>query len=461
MQEILQTIASLKNSELDFDQLGKVIYSIDFKYVNYEPFLEANRSKTDYCRKVLHKAPLECVLLYWPPATESAVHFHQGFWGYVAVLEGEAENIDYKLKDRELSEGITVRVRTGGIIREPDNVIHKIKNASNSDNLITLHFYYPPISSFKGMQIFDLEKGSIGTLSEKAKSASWQQTGECFDSVKKNAFQLIDFSKAANAPSHRMLPVIPKPTCEIISEMLSGYYNEQAQYYDNFDTQHISRHKYTKKLNSLIAEDIQATYAKIDNKLSIACGTGRRILDIQDQLSFDYEVVGVDISADMCKIAGERGIKAIHSDWLDAELPPNILFDVVTFLYAFGHITCKEKRQRVIQKIFEHLKPGGTFYLDVFNLNDKTEWGPRALECFNNWKLELSGYEAGDVFYKKLEGKEIAFLHYFNESEIEALLNEVGFNKIDVIHVGYVHNQGEILKEKDRGALFIKARKPK
>jgi len=459
MQEILHVISGLTKSKLDFEQLGDVIYGLDFKDVDYEPYLPADRSKTDYCRKVLHKAPLECVLLYWPPATESAIHFHQGFWGYVAVLEGEAENIDFKHKNKELKEGTTFKVRKGGIIREPDNIIHQIKNASDSQNLVTMHFYHPPISTFKGMQIFHLETGRTGTLSDKAKSASWKQPIECFDLIEENAFKYVDITKESNAPSHRIVPIIPKPSCEVISTMLSGYYNEQAQYYDNFDTQHESRLKYTQRLNSLIVKDIKDNYSKIENKLAIACGTGRRVLDIQDRLAYRYKVVGVDISSDMCKIAEERGVQAIHDDWLEAKLPNNTLFDVTTFLYAFGHITRKDKRIRVLKKVFDHLKPGGTFYLDVFNLDDKTEWGPRALSYYNNLKLGLSGYEEGDVFYKKLEGKEIAFLHYFREREIEDLLYEVGFNSVEIIHVGYVHNPGEILEEKDRGALFIKARK--
>ena len=371
----------------------------------------------------------------------------------------EAENVDYRHKDKKLTEGTTIKVRSGGIIREPDNIIHKIKNASDSAHLVTLHFYYPPISTFKGMQIYDLEKGRIGTLSKLAKSASWQQADDCFENIEENAFQYIDITKLANAPSHRIVPIIPKPSCEVISGMLSGYYNEQAQYYDNFDTQHVSRLKYTKRLNCLIAEDIKDNYSRIENKLAIACGTGRRILEIKDQLGYHYNVVGVDISSDMCKIAEERGVNTIHDGWLEAELPNDVLFDVATFLYAFGHITREDKRLRVIKKVLDYLKPGGIFYLDVFNLDDKTEWGPRALEYYTKGKLALSGYEAGDVFYKKLEGKEIAFLHYFSESEIKELLLESGFDKVEIIHIGYVHNPSEILKEKDRGALFIKARK--
>ena len=461
MQEILQRVRSLQESSLGFEALGEVVYGLDFTQVDYESYLPKDRSKTDYCRKVLHRSPLECVLLYWPPGTESAIHYHEGFWGFVAVLEGEAHNVEYTFQKKRLLEGLTVVVRKSGVIREPDHIIHKIKNASDTEPLVTAHFYYPPITSFQGMKIYDLGGQRIGILGSKAQSASWQQSPECFEDIEEGAFEFVSFEEAKNYPSHRIVPLVPKPSCDRISEMLAGYYNEQALYYDNFDTDHDSRKKYTDRINELIVKDIQEQYGTVGRKLAIACGTGRRILAIREQLKDEYEVVGVDISTDMCEIAKTRGIETVNEDWLQAQLPDNEPFCVVTFLYAFGHITTATKRKRVLEKILKHLKPGGTFYFDVFNLEDKTEWGPRALKLYRKLQLHYSGYEMGDVFYKKLEGKEIAFLHYFRETEIVNLLQEVGFDPVEVTHVGYVRRSGDILLEQDKGALFIKAGKPK
>ncbi len=459
MEEILSKVASLASDQLNFEELGDAIYSLDFVDVDYEAYLDPNRSENDYCRKVLHEGPLECVLLFWPPGTESAIHYHRGFWGYVAVLEGIAENVEYVQRGETLEEGMTVRVLSGGIIREPDDIIHKIQNGSNINNLVTLHFYYPPINTFKGMKIYELETGREGTLGEKAKSASWKQAEECFEEIQENAFEFMPFDKAKNFPSHKIFPIIPKPDCDQISSMLAGYYNEQAEQYDNFDTQHKSRQRYTNRINELIASDIHDKHQGIKSKLAIACGTGRREMNIKEIISGDYEVMGIDISADMCQIAEERGIETIHGDWLNTEIPQDKQFEVITFLYAFGHITTHEKRRKVLEKVFNHLEPGGSFYVDVFNLYDKSEWGPKALDVYNRLQLYRSDYEEGDVFYKKLEGDEIAYLHYFREEEITNLLIEAGFSEIDVTHVGYVQRSGEIQQEKDLGALFVKARK--
>lgn len=67
------------------------------------------------------------------------------------------------------------------------------------------------------------------------------------------------------------------------------------------------------------------------------------------------------------------------------------------------------------------------------------------------------GNEKGDVFYKKTDGNEITFMHYFDEIDLVKLLNEAGLKVEYVKHVGYVHKSGEILSANDEGSLFIKA----
>lgn len=457
MEKLLEHFSALKDEQLGFDALGEEVFKFDYTQLEYQHLLPKQESTTDYARNILMHRPLEVVLLYWPPGVESAIHFHQGFWGYVAVLDGLCENVEYQLKDGVMHEGVILQGHAGGVIPENDGIIHKIRNGSKTENLVTFHFYYPAIDSFGGMKIYDLEKGRIGTLSDDAKAASWQQDEACFDLIENNAFEFQ--GEWHGGKSHAIVPQVPKPPCHIISNMLSEYYNEQAEKYDMFDLQHESRKKYTERINELIAQEIQERYPNLEGKLAIACGTGRRELAIQDQTDKNYQITGVDISGEMCQIARQRGVEAIHSDWLEAHLESDQYFDVATFLYAFGHITTRAKRLAVLQKVLKYLKPGGTFYFDLFNLEDKNEWGPNALNQFETLKLDKAGYESGDLFYKKVGGKASAFLHYFKEDEILELVQEAGFEEVEVIHIGYVKYPGQIFQEKDKGSLFVKARK--
>ena len=104
-----------------------------------------------------------------------------------------------------------------------------------------------------------------------------------------------------------------------------------------------------------------------------------------------------------------------------------------------------------------HAKPGGAFYFDVFNLRDTNEWGPNALAQFNALRLDRAGYDEGD-FHKKTGGEASAFLHYFKEEElVDFIKRTCRRNRSDSYWLCKI--LGQIFQEKDKGSLFVKARK--
>ena len=453
---INQLKSEFKSTTPTYNELGKLVRSLELDQLDYKKHLPDLPENGDYGRNIMLLDPLECVLLFWPPKCESAIHYHAGFWGYVMVAEGCCDNVEFKLEKGQLIETRTLRGLPGGILNEPDGTIHKICNPSETENLVTIHFYYPALDNLNNLAIYG-ENGTLGVLNEHAKAASFKEPQEHFKKLEHNAFEYIPFINTKNAKSHHILPVIPKPNCEIINNMIGSYYSEQAQHYDLFDFNHPTRKKYTKKINALIHSAIDKE-KKIDSLLALACGTGRRAMNIKKDSLHNYHVVGVDLSSEMCKIAEERGIETITGSWLDVDLGER-KFDACTFLYAFGHITTSEDRLKAIRKISTHLNPGGLLFFDVFNLFDKYEWGKNALKTYQDMNLNEWGYEEGDVFYKKTDGNEVAFLHYFKETEITSLLEDAGFVIDEILHVGYVHRSGEILDKQDEGSLFITARK--
>jgi len=249
--------------------------------------------------------------------------------------------------------------------------------------------------------------------------------------------------------THEIYSLKVKPSSDEINKMLSAYYSEQAESYDSFDKNHIKRNLYNEKINDLIAEDLKSR--NIKRFLNLACGTGKRVLKIREKSGLDYEITGVDISEEMCKLSKSKGINVFCGPWIDIKLTRND-FDGATFLYAFGHIPSEKNRKLSLLKMSKHLNVGAPLYLDVFNINDKNEWGSEVLKNFN----KSGGYEKGDTFYRKIGSKEIAFLHYFEETEIVELLENSGFEVKNVKYIGYNKNPGEILKDKN-GKLFITA----
>ena len=449
MEALLEKLMHIDIEKLDYASLFDHILPFDPAKINYKELLPPITDANEYERNILLLDPIELVLIHWPPGVESAVHWHEGFWGYVGVLSGEALNYEYTLDNNVLKQRRIVTVREGGLIPEPDGIIHKIANASTDTPLITLHFYSPALKDLDGLKLFDTD-GTIVELNEKAPSASLHLPSDNYRSYLKDQFLFEDGSKGK---SHLTSPILPKPSNLEIKEMIQSYYTEQAQDYDSTDLDNEWRRKYVYAINDLLVSEFKKV--KPNKVLAIASGTGRRAIKIKHLSELDYQLFGVDLSQEMCDISIKKGINAICSDWLTVDLADNE-FDAITMLYAFGHVPSAKERIDFLEKVHQKLKTGGAFYFDVFNINDPFEWGSLALKVFEEYNLDYFGYEKGDVFYRLKGNSEVAFLHYFDKERLIALLKSIGFDIELVETVGYVQKSGEILQSEE-GKLFIKA----
>lgn len=455
MKNVLKELAKLTDDQLGLAPLGKKLREFDLQKALSKEMIPAIENSNNYARNILQLNPVEVVVLHWPPGVESAIHHHEGFWGYVYVAEGSCENVEYDFINDELRERAAQVGLPGALIKEKDGVIHKLRNPSKTKRAVTVHFYVPPLETFAGMQIFDEYQERIGILNNKAKTSSWEEPVAHFSSISENAFTYRSHQELTTA-SHHIGMVLPKPNQKKIGQMLTEYYNEQANEYDFFDLSHPSRKAYIATINNLIAKSIKENPPQ--KLLSIACGTGRRAKKIQALNGLKYEINGIDLSPEMLSHAQKRGIKTYCCDWQHAQLGQD-RFDVVTYLYAFGHLSTKTIRLQSLKKVAEHLNSGGLFFVDLFNVDDKNEWGPKALQFYHEHQLYENGYEPGDVFYKKAGGKAYAYLHYFSEEEVKQLFSQAGLQVLSIKHIGYVKKPGEVLPSNDEGALFVTARK--
>jgi len=461
MQALIETIRTTTPEGFDFDWLGDFVRAIKPAELDLRsciPSIEGMEG--NYARNILLLDPFEVVVLHWPPGVESAIHHHEGFWGYVLCIEGEVENVEYTFdrERKELREGRAMRVRAGGVLPEPDGTIHKIVNPSTDKPLVTVHFYAPALDTLDRMVLFDAERGWMGELNEMATTASFEQDASGFRRLEKDAFTFIPVSDNQESRTHRLYPLIPKPESVEILQSISVYYSEQADSYDHLDQGSEKRRAYTDGINGIIASDFGMK--RVNNVLHIACGTGRRAADIQARSGLDYRVEGVDISVGMIQTAKERGLAARIGHWNEITVEAGA-YDAITFLYAFGHIPSLEERTRSLKKVFGALRPGGRFYFDVFNVENPNEWGPEAVSLFDELELENEGYERGDLFYKRHGGDTVAFLHYCSQEGIVGLAESCGFSVVEVHRIGYVDRPGEELgREEECGNLLLIAEKP-
>ena len=136
--------------------------------------------------------------------------------------------------------------------------------------------------------------------------------------------------------------------------------------------------------------------------MDIATGTGRRAIRIKDLSGLDYEIVGVEISEEMSKLASSRGIRMYHQDWVNNDEPSGDMFSSASFLYAFGHIGNTENRIKYLNKINAYLNKDAPCYIDFFSLNNINEWGPLAKKTFENNNLSISLIYFVIKIYKKI-----------------------------------------------------------
>lgn len=456
MEYILKKIKDF-NHKITFKSLETFVDSLEISKINYQNFIYDPLTLGDYGRNIITIDPFECVLINWPPGIESSVHHHKGLFGYVIVLEGELDNISYKEEKNKIIEFKSEKYFQNGVMPEPDGVIHKLANNNTNQRAVTLHFYYPAIKSFEGMRIFNLKTKSKGVLSKNAQTAKWSNDKKQFKKIENNSFDFVSLKEINKSKSHIVQYVYPKPDAFEIKIMNSKYFSEQAQQYDFSDFNQPSRKAYINAIDELIANDLALT--ETSKHLDIATGTGRRAIRIKDLSGLDYEIVGVEISEEMSKLASSRGIRMYHQDWVNNDEPSGDMFSSASFLYAFGHIGNTENRIKYLNKINSYLNKDAPFYIDFFSLNNINEWGPLARKSFENNNLSKYGYDLGDVFYKKNGCNELAFLHYFEKKEIVHLFDLTGFKISWIKNIGYSKNPGELVNSEKEGNILIKALK--
>lgn len=437
------------------EELGTWVFEQPWGELKWHDVLPALNGEEAYSRYIAALVPFEVALLHWHPGAESAVHWHQGFWGYVVCLSGQLEHHGFALEGRRLVQTDRVVAFEGGVLAEPDGTIHRLVNGSTEAPLVTLHLYAPALKDLGGLQLFDVEQGDVYTCKASAPAADLSLPDEHFESIQRKVFDLAQIDERA---SHTITPVVPKPPSSNVTRLLAEYYRAQAQDYDRLDRTDDRRQAYTRGVNGCIAERLAALHLEsgVQHVLDVGCGTGRRAMEIRTGSGFDYAVHGTDLSPEMGAIAEKRGIQMHGSFWEGHSGLAGL--DAVTFLYAFSHIATDEERRSAMDRLYEVLRPGGMLFIDVFNRNDPHEWGPQVMEDFEKWHLGAQGYDAGDVFYSRTGTKELAFLHYTSIEDMTLLLNDSGFVDVECTRIGYAHKPGQEVDE--GGSLMFFAKRP-
>jgi ubiquinone/menaquinone biosynthesis C-methylase UbiE len=102
--------------------------------------------------------------------------------------------------------------------------------------------------------------------------------------------------------------------------------------------------------------------------LDVACGTGQHAVRFAAK---GWEVVGVDLSADMLRRAQTRpggdGVTFLHQDMRELSVPGEP-FDAVTCLFdSIGYGVTNDAVTETLSRVRRHLRPGGLFVAEFWH----------------------------------------------------------------------------------------------
>jgi methionine biosynthesis protein MetW len=152
--------------------------------------------------------------------------------------------------------------------------------------------------------------------------------------------------------------------------------------------------------------------------LDIGCGTGILAEMLKERYT---EVHGVDIAEMPVQIACQKGVQALVHNLNAAPLPyEDQYFDLVSMLSVIQYFYDPGE---ALQEVNRVLKPSGALLLAAPNMRTYWRIGKLALlGTFPRTSLDSVGYDGGT-------------LHYFCLRDLVNLLEEAGFQSIDVVGI--------------------------
>lgn len=185
-QKVTSEILNLVPNTQNIEKLVQIleIYSSQEIIKAVENTIGWIRPGSGYSRLRILIEPYELLMMVWAPTSETAIHKHVGFGGALLILQGELIDKKFEIKDGKISLTEEVELTQGQLAFETINSIHQVKNTSLDGYAVSLHLYHPVVNSLTSMEIYDLENNRVGILNEKARSASWNENGLSFQSIR-------------------------------------------------------------------------------------------------------------------------------------------------------------------------------------------------------------------------------------------------------------------------------------
>jgi SAM-dependent methyltransferase len=182
--------------------------------------------------------------------------------------------------------------------------------------------------------------------------------------------------------------------------------------------------------------------------LDLGCATGRLLIPFAHR---NYWVLGVDLSEEMLKLAGEQAsrhgvvVHRLKANIVKLEGLREQSFDYIACLFStLGMVRGDQPRQRVIVHAYRLLRPGGRLVLHVHN-RWFNFWNPLGRRWLMRDALQslLRRERGGDWLMPVHQGIAGLTLHLFTRREAKRMLRKAGFRLLEIRSVS-VRSDGRL-----------------
>lgn len=177
--------------------------------------------------------------------------------------------------------------------------------------------------------------------------------------------------------------------------------------------------------------------------LDLCCGYGRHSIELAER---GFDVTGVDLTEHYLEYAKERAdeegldIEFVHDDM--REFKKEKEFDVILNLFtSFGYFEDESENVKVLENVYESLKPHGKFVLDVmgkeiiariFKEKDWKETEDGFVMMERSVERDWTWLKNRRIEIKDGDKTEIEFSHWlYTAKELKEMLEEVGFESVE------------------------------
>lgn len=225
-------------------------------------------------------------------------------------------------------------------------------------------------------------------------------------------------------------------------------YTDFAKYYDRLEAQYRDYEEETAWIGSVLRSKASARL------IDLSCGTGRHVAGLRQSESRKPELIAMDASPEMVKIAreriGETGI--ITGDFLKIPFRSESFDSAICMYWSLAGLEHAQAKQ-LFREVSRILEPGGIFIFDVenaegvkMNLIDDpfidafiadSDTGSRVVRVNLSKKIEEDVVDWRAFYLIEKEGiyelqNDRMKLRFYSKSTLESLLRDAGFDSISV-----------------------------